>query len=37
MINLIFPYPISANRYWSVRIIPKKPKPLAITYITAEA
>ncbi len=37
MITLTLPYPISANRYWSVRVIPKKPKPLAITYVTEEA
>jgi len=37
MIHLTLPYPISANRYWAVRVIPKKPKPLAITYVTEEA
>lgn len=37
MIHLILPYPISANRYWAVRVIPKKPKPLAITYVTEES
>ncbi|WP_164280636.1 RusA family crossover junction endodeoxyribonuclease [Stenotrophomonas indicatrix] len=36
-IKLTLPYPISANRYWAVRVIPKKPKPLAITYVTEEA
>ncbi|MEN5285776.1 RusA family crossover junction endodeoxyribonuclease [Stenotrophomonas lactitubi] len=35
--RLTLPYPISANRYWAVRVIPKKPKPLAITYVTEEA
>jgi len=34
MIHLTLPYPISANRYWAVRVIPRKPKPLAITYVT---
>lgn len=37
MIHLTLPYPISSNRYWAVRVIPKKPKPLAITYVTEEA
>lgn len=37
MIHLTLPYPISANRYWAVRVIPKKPKPLALTYVTEEA
>ncbi len=37
MIHLTLPYPISANRYWAVRVIPKRPKPLAITYVTEEA
>ncbi|MRI41704.1 RusA family crossover junction endodeoxyribonuclease [Stenotrophomonas sp. MH181796] len=37
MINLTLPYPISANRYWAVRVIPRRPKPLAITYVTEEA
>ena len=36
-IHLTLPYPISANRYWAVRVIPKKPKPLALTYVTEEA
>jgi len=37
MIILTLPYPISANRYWATRVVPKKPKPLAITYVTPEA
>lgn len=37
MIHLTLPYPISSNRYWAVRVIPRKPKPLAITYVTEEA
>lgn len=37
MIHLILPYPISSNRYWATRVIPKRPKPLAITYVTEEA
>lgn len=36
-VKLTLPYPISANRYWAVRVVPKKPKPLAITYVTEEA
>ncbi|MEG0182003.1 MAG: RusA family crossover junction endodeoxyribonuclease [Stenotrophomonas sp.] len=36
-IHLTLPYPISANRYWATRVIPKKPRPLAITYVTDEA
>jgi len=35
--RLTLPYPISANRYWATRVIPKKPKPLAITYVTEDA
>jgi crossover junction endodeoxyribonuclease RusA len=37
MITLTLPYPISANRYWATRVVPKKPKALAITYVTPEA
>ena len=37
MITLILPYPISSNRYWATRVIPKKPRPLAMTYVTDEA
>ncbi|QJC75443.1 RusA family crossover junction endodeoxyribonuclease [Stenotrophomonas maltophilia] len=37
MIHLTLPYPISSNRYWATRVIPKKPKPLAITYVTDDA
>lgn len=37
MITLTLPYPISANRYWAVRVVPKKPKPLAVTYVTPDA
>ena len=37
MITLTLPYPISANRYWATRVVPKKPKPLAITYVTPDA
>ncbi|MBH1405126.1 RusA family crossover junction endodeoxyribonuclease [Stenotrophomonas maltophilia] len=37
MIHLTLPYPISSSRYWAVRVIPRKPKPLAITYVTEEA
>ncbi len=37
MIHLTLPYPISSNRYWAVRVIPRKPKPLAITYVTEDA
>ncbi|MBN4999068.1 RusA family crossover junction endodeoxyribonuclease [Stenotrophomonas maltophilia] len=37
MIHLTLPYPISSNRYWATRVIPKKPKPLAITYVTEDA
>jgi len=37
MIHLTLPYPISSNRYWATRVIPKRPKPLAITYVTEEA
>ena len=35
---LVLPYPISANRLWATRVIPKKgPKPaMAITYVTPE-
>lgn len=38
MIVLTLPYPISANRYWATRIVtPKFGKPMAMTYVTAEA
>jgi len=37
MIKLILPYPISANRYWSSRIISKGGRPMALTYVTSEA
>lgn len=37
MIRLTLPYPISSNRYWAVRVVPRKPKPLAITYVTEDA
>lgn len=37
MIALVLPYPISANRYWATRVVPKKPKPIAVTYVTPEA
>ncbi|MCI1053756.1 RusA family crossover junction endodeoxyribonuclease [Stenotrophomonas maltophilia] len=37
MIHLTLPYPISSNRYWAVRVIPRKPKPLAITCVTEDA
>lgn len=38
MIELTLPYPISANRYWATRVIPKPgAKPLALTYVTSEA
>lgn len=36
-IHLTLPYPISANRYWAVRVIPTKPRPRAMTYVTEEA
>lgn len=40
-ITLVLPYPVSANRYWATRVIPKPKKPphrpLAITYVTPEA
>ena len=36
-IHLTLPYPISSNRYWATRVIPKRPKPLAITYVTEDA
>lgn len=36
MIHITLPYPISANRYWAVRVIPRKLKPLAITYVTED-
>jgi len=44
-IQLVLPYPISANRYWATRVIPGRParsgkaarKAMAITYVTTEA
>lgn len=37
-IQLVLPYPISANRYWATRTVaPKGKKPMAITYVTPEA
>lgn len=36
-IHLTLPYPISANRYWATRVVPTKPKPRAMTYVTEEA
>lgn len=37
MITLTLPYPISANAYWSHRVIMKNGKPMAITHVTHEA
>jgi crossover junction endodeoxyribonuclease RusA len=39
MIELVLPYPISANRYWATRVIKSKQtgKPMAMTYVTPEA
>lgn len=38
MLTLTLPYPISANRYWATRVVPKPgAKPLALTYVTSEA
>ena len=38
MITLTLPYPISANRYWASRVItPRGGRPMAVTYVTAEA
>ena len=39
MITLTLPYPISANRYWASRAYIDKAtrKPMAVTYVTAEA
>jgi len=38
MIQLVLPYPISANRYWASRIItPKGGRPMAMTYVTPDA
>jgi crossover junction endodeoxyribonuclease RusA len=38
MITLKLPYPVSANRYWATRVVtPKGGRPMAITYVTAEA
>lgn len=38
-IELVLPYPISANRYWAHRIVTPKDgrKPMAMTYVTNEA
>lgn len=35
-IHLTLPFPVSINAYWSSRIIPKKPKPIVSTYVTAK-
>lgn len=35
MIELVLPYPISANRYWRSRVLPKK--NVAVTYPSKEA
>ena len=39
MIELVLPYPISANRYWATRVIKAKAtgKWMAMTYVTPEA
>ena len=38
MITLKLPYPVSANRYWATRVVtPKGGRPMAMTYVTAEA
>ena len=38
MIHLTLPYPVSANVYWSSRIVKPKGKPArAMTYVTKEA
>jgi crossover junction endodeoxyribonuclease RusA len=39
VIELVLPYPISANRYWASRTITPKGggRPMAITYVTPEA
>ena len=38
MLILTLPYPISANRYWATRVItPRGGKPMAMTYVSAEA
>ena len=39
ILRLVLPYPISANRYWGTRVLPKKGsrRAMAITYVTDEA
>lgn len=38
MIQIVLPYPISANRYWATRVVaPKGKRPMALTYVTPEA
>jgi crossover junction endodeoxyribonuclease RusA len=39
VIELVLPYPISANRYWASRVIRSKAtgKQMAMTYVTPEA
>jgi len=39
MIELVLPYPISANRYWASRVVTPKGggRPMAVTYVTPEA
>ena len=39
MIELVLPYPISANRYWATRVIKAKAtgRYMAMTYVTPEA
>lgn len=39
MIEITLPYPISANRYWSTRVVTPNGggRPMAITYVTPEA
>lgn len=37
MIELVLPYPISANRYWASRVVNIKGKLMPLVYVTAEA
>lgn len=37
MIDLVLPYPISANAYWAQRVIKVKGRHMPVTYVTHEA
>ena len=39
VIELVLPYPVSANKYWATRVIKAKAtgRPMSMTYVTPEA